>query len=50
MQIKHINGIFIKLSKNYPESQTELKFVNSFTFLVSVILSAAVPVRLVQLA
>ncbi len=40
MQINQLNGIFIKLSKDYPESQTELKFVNSFTFLVSVILSA----------
>ena len=40
MQIKHINYIFKKLSKDYSRPQTELKHINHFTFLVSVILSA----------
>ena len=40
MQNKQINNIFIKLSKEHRRPQTELKYVNHFTFLVSVILSA----------
>ncbi len=40
MQIKHINDIFKKLSKAYSKPQTELKYINHFTLLVSIILSA----------
>jgi len=40
MQIKNINDIFKKLSKTYTRPQTELKYINHFTLLVSVILSA----------
>jgi len=40
MQTRNINNIFIRLSKDYPKPQTELKYVNDFTFLISVILSA----------
>ena len=40
MQTKQINNIFKKLAKIHPRPKTELKYVNHFTFLVSVILSA----------
>ena len=40
MQTKQIDEVFKKLSKIYPNPKTELKHVNHFTFLVSVILSA----------
>ena len=40
MQIKHINDIFKKLSRAYSKPQSELKYINHFTLLVSVILSA----------
>jgi len=40
MQIKHTNDIFNKLSKTYSKPQTELKYINHFTLLVSIILSA----------
>ena len=35
-----IDKIFKLLSKNYPSPQTELKYINSYTFLISVVLSA----------
>ena len=35
-----VNLIFLKLSKIYPKPKSELKYINNFTFLVSVILSA----------
>ena len=35
-----VRKIFVKLSKNYPNPQSELKSKNNFTFLVSVVLSA----------
>ena len=40
MKKKVINDIFRSLSKDYPKPQTELKYVNQFTFLVSIVLSA----------
>ena len=40
MHIKKINDIFNKLYKNNPQPKTDLKYVNRFTFLISVILSA----------
>ena len=40
MQTKYINYIFKKLSDDHPKPRTELKYVNHFTFLISVILSA----------
>ena len=40
MQTKQIDEVFKKLSKIYPNPKTELKYVNHFTFLVSVVLSA----------
>ena len=40
MKINLIEKIFSNLSKNYPKPQTELKYVNKYTFLVSVVLSA----------
>ena len=40
MQTKQINNIFKKLAKVHPRPKIELKYVNHFTFLVSVILSA----------
>jgi len=40
MQTNHIDKIFQKLSNDYPNPKTELKYINHFTFLVSVILSA----------
>ena len=40
MHTKKINNVFKKLFLDYPKPQTELKFINNFTFLVSVILSA----------
>ena len=35
-----VNSVFLKLSKIYPKPKSELKYINNFTFLVSVILSA----------
>ena len=35
-----IGKVFKLLSKNYPSPQTELKYINSYTFLISVVLSA----------
>ena len=35
-----VNLIFLKLSKIYPKPKSVLKYINNFTFLVSVILSA----------
>ena len=40
MNTNKINNVFKKLFLDYPKPQTELKFINNFTFLVSVILSA----------
>ena len=40
MKIKSIKKIFNLLSKDYPNPQTELKYINQYTFLISVILSA----------
>ena len=40
MHTKKINYVFKKLFLDYPKPQTELKFINNFTFLVAVILSA----------
>ena len=40
MQIQKINDIFKKLSKDCPKPKTELKYINHFTLLVSIILSA----------
>ena len=34
------NKIFSSLSKLYPNPKTELKYINKFTFLISVVLSA----------
>ena len=35
-----LEKIFSKLHNNYPEPKTELKYLNSYTFLIAVILSA----------
>ena len=35
-----VKKIFVKLSRTYPNPQSELKSKNNFTFLVSVVLSA----------
>ena len=35
-----IDKVFKLLSKNYPNPKTELKYINSYTFLIAVILSA----------
>ena len=35
-----IDKIFKLLSKNYPKPKTELKYINSYTFLIAVVLSA----------
>ena len=35
-----IDKVFKQLSKIYPSPQTELKYINSYTFLISVVLSA----------
>lgn len=40
MKQKVINDIFKNLKKNYPKPQTELKYINHYTFLISVVLSA----------
>ena len=40
MRKSTIDKIFKSLSKNYPHPQTELKYINSYTFLISVVLSA----------
>ena len=40
MNTNEINKIFQLLLKNYPKPQTELKYKNQYTFLVSVVLSA----------
>lgn len=40
MLASKVNFIFLKLSKIYPKPKTELKYINNFTFLISVILSA----------
>ena len=40
MHTNEINAIFQNLFKNYPRPKTELKFINNFTFLVSIVLSA----------
>ena len=40
MKKSKIISIFQQLSKNYKNPKTELKYINNFTFLVSVILSA----------
>ena len=40
MKNKFINQLFQKLSKNFPNPNTELSYINNFTFLVSIILSA----------
>ena len=40
MRIATIDKVFKLLSKNYPNPQTELQYINHYTFLISVILSA----------
>jgi len=40
MRITTIEKIFKLLSKDYPNPQTELKYINQYTFLISVLLSA----------
>ena len=40
MRITTIEKVFNLLSKDYPNPQTELKYINQYTFLVSVMLSA----------
>lgn len=40
MQVEIVNKIFKTLSKNNPFPQTELQYINRFTLLVSVVLSA----------
>jgi len=40
MKITTIEKVFNLLSKNYPNPKTELKYINQYTFLISVILSA----------
>ena len=40
MRIKTIEKVFDILSKNYSNAQTELQYINQYTFLISVILSA----------
>ena len=40
MRIATIEKVFNLLSKDYPNPQTELKYINHYTFLISVILSA----------
>ena len=40
MRIATIEKVFNLLSKDYPNPQTELKYINHFTFLISVMLSA----------
>jgi endonuclease-3 len=40
MEQKVVNNIFKNLSKDHPKPQTELLYVNQFTFLVSIVLSA----------
>ena len=40
MDTLKINNIFINLSKIYPKPKTKLKYVNKYTFLISVVLSA----------
>ena len=40
MRVKTIEKVFQLLSKDYPNPQTELKYINQYTFLISVILSA----------
>ena len=35
-----INSIFYKLSKIHKRPKTELKYINNFTFLIAVVLSA----------
>ena len=39
-EILEINKIFQSLLKNNPEPKTELKYLNRYTFLISVVLSA----------
>ena len=40
MRIATIEKVFNLLSKDYPNPQTELKYINHYTFLISVMLSA----------
>ena len=40
MRITTIEKVFNLLSKDYPNPQTELKYINQYTFLISVLLSA----------
>ena len=40
MRIATIEKVFNLLSKDYPSPQTELKYINQYTFLISVVLSA----------
>ena len=40
MRITTIEKVFNLLSKDYPNSKTELKYINHYTFLISVMLSA----------
>ena len=40
MRITTIEKVFNLLSKDYPNPQTELKYINQYTFLISVVLSA----------
>jgi len=40
MRIATIEKVFNLLSKDYPNPQTELKYINHYTFLISVVLSA----------
>ena len=40
MRIATIEKVFNLLSKDYPNPQTELQYINHYTFLISVILSA----------
>ena len=40
MKVSTINKVFELLSKKYSNPKTELKYINSYTFLISVVLSA----------
>ena len=40
MRVATIEKVFNLLSKNYPNPKSELKYINHYTFLISVMLSA----------
>ena len=40
MRIATIEKVFNLLSKDYPNPKSELKYINHYTFLISVVLSA----------